>query len=43
MLHYGISEFENCEQFLAFIARKLGRIKKGGRADLNAAAKNVIF
>lgn len=38
-----ISEFDDCEQFLSLVARKIGRIKKGGRPDLNAAAKHVSF
>jgi nuclear GTP-binding protein len=42
MLHYNIPEFEDCDQFLALVARRLGRMRKGGRADLNAAAKNVL-
>lgn len=42
MLHYIIPEFSDCDQFLALVARKLGRMKKGGRPDLNAAAKHVL-
>ena len=43
MLHYSISEFNSTEQFLALVARKLGRLKKGARPDTNAAAKHVSF
>lgn len=43
MLHYSIPEFKSTEQFLALIARKLGRLKKGARPDTNAAAKHVSF
>ncbi|VDP60169.1 unnamed protein product, partial [Heligmosomoides polygyrus] len=42
MLHYSIPEFKSTEQFLALIARKLGRLKKGARPDTNAAAKHVL-
>uniref|UniRef100_A0A915Q7F0 CP-type G domain-containing protein n=1 Tax=Setaria digitata TaxID=48799 RepID=A0A915Q7F0_9BILA len=41
IIHYGIPEFKTCEEFLAFIARKVGRLKKGGRPDLNAAARKA--
>ncbi|KAK6037239.1 hypothetical protein COOONC_25256, partial [Cooperia oncophora] len=41
MLHYSIPEFNSTEQFLALVARKLGRLKKGARPDTNAAAKHV--
>ncbi|KHJ98807.1 hypothetical protein OESDEN_01213 [Oesophagostomum dentatum] len=42
MLHYSISEFNSTDQFLALVARKLGRLKKGARPDTNAAAKHVL-
>ncbi|KAK6061020.1 hypothetical protein COOONC_01317 [Cooperia oncophora] len=42
MLHYSIPEFNSTEQFLALVARKLGRLKKGARPDTNAAAKHVL-
>ncbi|KJH51328.1 hypothetical protein DICVIV_02531 [Dictyocaulus viviparus] len=42
MLHYIIPEFNSTEQFLALVARKLGRLKKGARPDINAAAKHVL-
>lgn len=41
MLHFNIPEFNDCDQFLALLARKLGRMKKGGRPDMNAAARHV--
>ncbi|KAJ1352961.1 Guanine nucleotide-binding protein-like 3 [Parelaphostrongylus tenuis] len=31
MLHYSIPEFNSTDQFLALVARKLGRLKKGAR------------
>ncbi|KAK6733908.1 hypothetical protein RB195_017585 [Necator americanus] len=42
MLHYSIPEFNSTDQFLALLARKLGRLKKGARPDMNAAAKHVL-
>lgn len=41
ILHYEIPEFKTCDEFLAYISRKIGRLKKGGRPDLNAAARKV--
>uniref|UniRef100_A0A183U007 Mitochondrial GTPase 1 n=1 Tax=Toxocara canis TaxID=6265 RepID=A0A183U007_TOXCA len=41
MMHYMVSEFGSCEEFLALVARKLGRLKKGARPDLRAAARHV--
>ncbi|KAL3994360.1 50S ribosome-binding GTPase family protein [Acanthocheilonema viteae] len=43
ILHYEIPEFKTCDEFLAYIARKGGRLKKGGRPDLNAAARKVLM
>ncbi|VDN55414.1 unnamed protein product [Dracunculus medinensis] len=43
MLHYSIANFENVDDFLAQIARKIGRLKKGARPDINAAAKRVLY
>ncbi|EJD76445.1 hypothetical protein, variant 2 [Loa loa] len=43
ILHYEIPEFKTCDEFLAHIARKGGRLKKGGRPDLNAAARKVLI
>ncbi|CAJ0957697.1 unnamed protein product, partial [Mesorhabditis belari] len=42
MLHYVIADFSSCEHFLALVARKLGRLKKGGVPDINAAARHVL-
>lgn len=42
MLHYTIPDFENVEQFLALLARKIGKLKKGARPDFNAAAKHIL-
>jgi nuclear GTP-binding protein len=42
MLHYRIPEFTDCDHFLALLSRRFGRLKKGGRPDLSAAAKQVL-
>nr|CAD2173886.1 unnamed protein product [Meloidogyne enterolobii] len=42
MLHYNLPEFDDCDSFLALLAKRSGRMKKGGRPDLNAAAKQVL-
>lgn len=42
ILHYEIPDFDSCDEFLALIARKIGRMRKGGRPDLPAAAKKVL-
>ncbi|OZC11829.1 hypothetical protein X798_01010 [Onchocerca flexuosa] len=41
ILHYKIPEFKTCDEFLTYIARKGGRLKKGGHPDLNAAARKA--
>lgn len=43
MVHYMVPEFRSCDEFLALVARKLGRLKKGARPDLGAAARRVSF
>ncbi|CEF67522.1 Guanine nucleotide-binding protein-like 3-like protein [Strongyloides ratti] len=42
MIHYKIPEFSTPVQFLDFIARRIGRIGKGGITDKTAAAKFVL-
>jgi len=42
MLQYGIAEFADTSDFLALIARKLGRLRKGGVPDMTAAARRVL-
>ncbi|KAK0395492.1 hypothetical protein QR680_001305 [Steinernema hermaphroditum] len=43
MKHYKIPEFRECDQFLALVARKMGKLSKGGRPNMNAAAKQVLI
>uniref|UniRef100_A0A914RD90 CP-type G domain-containing protein n=1 Tax=Parascaris equorum TaxID=6256 RepID=A0A914RD90_PAREQ len=42
MMHYMVPEFRSCDEFLALVARKLGRLKKGARPDLGAAARRIF-
>jgi len=39
---YRIPTFTTCNEFLIHIAQKKGRLAKGGRADLEAAARTVL-
>ena len=39
---YSVDEFKDTTQFLGNLARKRGRLKKGGIADLDAAGKIVL-
>lgn len=41
MRQYQIADFNDCDEFLALIAQKIGALKKGARPDMNAAAKKV--
>lgn len=42
MLHYCITEYKDVHEFLSLLARRLGRLKKGGVPDVNRAAKTVL-
>ena len=42
MLHYKISDYSDVQEFVALLAQRLGRLKKGGRPDVNKAAKIVL-
>jgi nuclear GTP-binding protein len=42
MMQFNIPQFTDIDQFLALVANKIGRLKKGGRPDRNAAAKHVL-
>ena len=35
MMHFNIPQFSDVDQFLALVANKIGRLKKGGRPDRN--------
>ncbi|XP_044523422.1 guanine nucleotide-binding protein-like 3-like protein [Gracilinanus agilis] len=40
--HYGLPHFNNTMEFLVLLARRLGRLKKGGTPDQEKAAKAVL-
>ncbi|XP_007667880.1 guanine nucleotide-binding protein-like 3-like protein [Ornithorhynchus anatinus] len=40
--HYRISDFKTTTEFLALLARRLGKLKKGGTPDHEKAAKSVL-
>lgn len=42
IMHYNVADFQSCEQFLAYISRKIGRLSRGGRPNFMAAAKHVL-
>eukprot|EP00794_Sanderia_malayensis_P006030 gene6030-6731_t len=42
MEKYCVAEYSNAEEFLGFLARRLGKLKKGGIPDTFAAAKSIL-
>uniref|UniRef100_A0A8R1IZI5 Uncharacterized protein n=1 Tax=Caenorhabditis japonica TaxID=281687 RepID=A0A8R1IZI5_CAEJA len=42
MLHYNLADFNSVDQFLAQLARRIGKLRRGARPDMNAAAKRVL-
>ncbi|CAB3403998.1 unnamed protein product [Caenorhabditis bovis] len=42
MMHYNLPEFSSVDQFLSILARRMGKLKRGARPDMNAAAKRVL-
>ena len=42
MLHYNVPVFKDVNEFLALLAKRFGRLKKGGIPDVNKAAKTVL-
>ncbi|XP_026880541.2 guanine nucleotide-binding protein-like 3-like protein [Electrophorus electricus] len=43
MEHYGVPDFHTALEFLALLARRQGKLKKGGLPDGNKAAKSVLM
>lgn len=41
-LQYGIAPYDNVQAFLALVARKLGKLSKGGTPNLDMAARVVL-
>ncbi|KAH7642719.1 guanine nucleotide-binding protein-like 3 [Dermatophagoides farinae] len=39
---YGLTEFNTVQEFLSLIAKRFGKIVKGGRLDLESSAKKVL-
>ncbi|KAH9523655.1 Nucleolar GTP-binding protein 2 [Bulinus truncatus] len=39
---YGITEWESAEDFLEQVAKKSGRLLRGGEADIGTVAKNIL-
>jgi len=42
MMKYNIESFSDVDQFLMLIAKRYGKLKKGGRPNINQAAKQVL-
>ncbi|XP_056294348.1 guanine nucleotide-binding protein-like 3-like protein [Pseudoliparis swirei] len=43
MEHYGVSDFHTGLEFLAMLARRQGKLRKGGLPDSDKAAKSVLM
>ncbi|CAJ1051316.1 guanine nucleotide-binding protein-like 3-like protein [Xyrichtys novacula] len=43
MTHYGVSDFHTALEFLAMLARRQGKLRKGGLPDTDKAAKSVLM
>ncbi|XP_033822026.1 guanine nucleotide-binding protein-like 3-like protein [Periophthalmus magnuspinnatus] len=43
MQHYGVSDFHTALEFLALLARRQGKLRKGGLPDTDKAAKGVLM
>lgn len=41
--HYGIADFQTVHEFLALLARRQGKLRKGGLPDTDKAAKSVLM
>lgn len=42
MIHYRLSDFQTTDQFLALLAKRLGKLKKKGIPDREVAARKVL-
>lgn len=42
MLHYNLPTFRNANEFLALLAKRVGKLKKGGIPHSNAAARRIL-
>ncbi|KAK5623362.1 hypothetical protein CRENBAI_015380 [Crenichthys baileyi] len=41
--HYGVPDFQTAQEFLALLARRQGKLRKGGLPDTDKAAKSVLM
>uniref|UniRef100_A0A3B5M273 CP-type G domain-containing protein n=1 Tax=Xiphophorus couchianus TaxID=32473 RepID=A0A3B5M273_9TELE len=41
--HYGVPDFQTAPEFLALLARRQGKLRKGGLPDTDKAAKSVLM
>lgn len=42
MQHFSVPDFQNTTEFLAYLAKRQGKLKKGGMPDHEKAAKAVL-
>ena len=42
MMQYNIGDFSNVESFLSLLAKKMGKLKKGGIPDVKKSGKKVL-
>ena len=40
--YYCIPEYDDVQEFLSHLAKKMSKLKKGGIPDIDAAAKSVL-
>uniref|UniRef100_A0A3B4BY00 CP-type G domain-containing protein n=2 Tax=Pygocentrus nattereri TaxID=42514 RepID=A0A3B4BY00_PYGNA len=43
MEHYGVPDFHTALEFLALLARRQGKLRKGGLPDIDKAAKSILM
>lgn len=43
MIYYQLPEFKTTEQFLAVLAKRLGKLKKKGVPNRDTAARKVLY
>ena len=42
MIHYNLPNYADVHEFLSLLAKRFGRLKKGGLPDSDKAAKSVL-
>lgn len=43
MEHYGVPDYHTALEFLSLLARRQGKLRKGGLPDTDKAAKSVLM